>query len=289
MCMGVIVRFSLLKIKFVEDNITPFITGYFTITALIGTGLTLGNTWQVSKEKNLVDVVTKNRSEWVKEMKELFSDYFTKYDELKEYKNSENTNNSNKDSENNKSSGDTLIQIRNKISLRLNPNGVIDNEILLILDSLINKSKETNIYEKDKGEEEVVSNLEYKESLRKIAENKIKVYLKCEWERIKFETKEGLKEYDFEYEFEKIQLINHIYNENAKFLESLISSENLSDDVKKALKKLNNIKSEKEEIKKEEVIKNNKLNKTEVKLLNKEYKDRYYGDFEDYKVEHKVD
>ncbi|MGJ0701368.1 hypothetical protein, partial [Clostridium perfringens] len=228
MCMGVIVRFSLLKIKFVEDNITPFITGYFTITALIGTGLTLGNTWQVSKEKNLVDVVTKNRSEWVKEMKELFSDYFTKYDELKEYKNSENTNNSNKDSENNKSSGDTLIQIRNKISLRLNPNGVIDNEILLILDSLINKSKETNIYEKDKGEEEVVSNLEYKESLRKIAENKIKVYLKCEWERIKFETKEGLKEYDFEYEFEKIQLINHIYNENAKFLESLISSENLS-------------------------------------------------------------
>lgn len=104
-------------------------------------------------------------------MKNLFSKYFTEYDKLKE---------------NEKYC--KLIEIKNEISLTLNPNGVIDNEILNSLEKLTNNKNST---------------------LRKKLEIKIKVYLKCEWERIKFETKEGLKEYDFEYEFEKILLINH--------------------------------------------------------------------------------
>lgn len=179
MWIGVRVRYELLNTGFVESNIKQFISGYFTLAALIGTILTLGYTWQSSKEKNLVEVVTKNRADWVKEMKELFSNYFTKYDEEKIGKHSDNT----KEGEE-----DTLIKIRNKISLRLNPNGVIDNDILLMLDELNDSVKNSE-----------------SSDLRIKAETKIKLYLKCEWERIKFETKEGIKKYDFEKEFEKIE------------------------------------------------------------------------------------
>lgn len=179
MWIGVRVRYELLNTGFVESNIKQFISGYFTLAALIGTILTLGYTWQSSKEKNLVEVVTKNRADWVKEMKELFSNYFTKYDEEKIGKHSDNT----KEGEE-----DTLIKIRNKISLRLNPNGVIDNDILLMLDELNDSIKNSE-----------------SSDLRIKAETKIKLYLKCEWERIKFETKEGIKKYDFEKEFEKIE------------------------------------------------------------------------------------
>ncbi|MDK0918483.1 MAG: hypothetical protein E6936_10050 [Clostridium perfringens] len=211
MWIGVRVRYELLNNGFVESNINKFISGYFTLAALIGTILTLGYTWQSSKEKNLIEVVTKNRADWVKEMKVLFSDYFTKYDELKDNKNNINTNLD----EGTTVKERTLTQIRNEISLRLNPNGVIDNEILSDLNNLILESKKTS---NNKAEtKKVKRNKKSKSdsikgkklSLREKVEKKIKIYLKCEWERIKFETKEGLKEYDFEYEFKKIQLINY--------------------------------------------------------------------------------
>ncbi|MDH2474496.1 hypothetical protein [Clostridium perfringens] len=177
--IGIHVRYKLVNLEFNDSNIKEFISGYFTMAALIGTMVTLGYTWQSNKEKNLVEVVTKNRADWVKEMKELFSEYFTKYDELINNKNNIN------------SKERTLKQIRNEISLRLNPNGGIDNDILLMLDNLNKDVKNSES-----------SNLRIK------AETEIKLYLKCEWERIKFETKNGLKRYNFENEFKKIKSYN---------------------------------------------------------------------------------
>lgn len=184
-CIGIYVRYKLVNLEFNDSNIKDFISGYFTMAALIGTMVTLGYTWQSNKEKNLVEVVTKNRADWVKEMKELFSEYFTKYDELRDNKNNINSN------EVSNSKERTLKQIRNEISLRLNPNGVIDNDILLMLDNLNKDVKNSES-----------SNLRIK------AETEIKLYLKCEWERIKFETKNGLKRYNFENEFKKIKSYN---------------------------------------------------------------------------------
>ncbi|HII4440513.1 TPA: hypothetical protein ACY4R4_001331 [Clostridium perfringens] len=184
---GVRVRYELLNTGFVESNIKQFISGYFTLAALIGTVLTLGYAWQSSREKNLVEVVTKNRADWVKEMKKLFSEYFTKYDELKDNKNII-ISNTNSDEESTRKDR-TLTEIRNEISLRLNPNDVIDNDILLMLDDLKDNLKKTDS-----------SNLRIK------AEIEIKLYLKCEWERIKFETKNGLEKYDFESKFKQIKL-----------------------------------------------------------------------------------
>lgn len=168
--IGIRVRYELLNIGFVEENIKEFILGYFTLAALSGTGLTICYTWQTSKEKNLLEVVTKNRAEWVKEMKELFSKYFSEYDKL-----------------NNNDDITDLREVRNQISLRLNPNDNIDNYILKDLDALLHKKNE---------------------QLRNELETNIKLYLKCEWERIKFETREGLKKYDFEREFKKIKANN---------------------------------------------------------------------------------
>ncbi|MCX0380048.1 hypothetical protein LI055_10495 [Clostridium perfringens] len=185
------------------EIMASIITGFFTLITFLGTVLAICITWRTSKEKSLLEVITKNRADWVKEMKELFSDYFTKYDELEEDKESNNTTKTNRNPDKNNIKGNTLVQIRNKISLRLNPNGVIDNDILESLDDLI-KKRDAN--------------------LRDRLEIKIKLYLKCEWERIKFETKEGLKDYDFDYEFEKIQLINYFGNKKVdyKFINNLL-------------------------------------------------------------------
>ncbi|MGU8470238.1 hypothetical protein ACV3P7_03160 [Clostridium perfringens] len=173
------------------EVVASCITGIFTLGASLVAIFTIVNTWNTSKEKNLIEVITKNRAEWVKEMKLLFSDYFNAYD-----------NSKNKDK---------LIKIRNSISLRLNPNGKIDNEILKDLDILLNK--------KDKN-------------LRYNLEIKVKLYLKCEWERIKFETREGLKEYNFEREFKKIKSKNCYINK------TLISNEKIKK-FKKRTKRFN--------------------------------------------------
>lgn len=171
--------------KYISPEVAAsIISGIFTIITFLGTVVAICITWKTNKEKSLLEVVTKNRANWVKEMKELFSKFFAKYDEEKIDETSDSIKGFEKD---------TLIKIRNEISLKLNPNGVIDNNILESLDNLI-KNRDFN--------------------LRDRLEIKIKLYLKCEWERIKFETREGLEDYDFEYEFEKVQLINYILDKN---------------------------------------------------------------------------
>ncbi|WP_217077725.1 MFS transporter [Clostridium baratii] len=197
--------------QFDPEVSAAIISGIFGFITLIGTVITISITWISNKNKNLIEVVTKNRAEWVKEMKSLFSEYLSVYDNKKIYLNLVRNN-------------DDLEKIRNKISLRLNPNGVIDNEVLEYLDELI-KKRDTN--------------------LRNMLEIKIKLYLKCEWERIKFETKGRLKEYDFEYEFEKIQLINHIENDKVsveemkKILENNKKDFSKKDIANEIIKKLN--------------------------------------------------
>ena len=202
-----ILKYVLIKNGFDKEVVGSTITSSFTTLTFLGAMATIYFTWKGNKEKNLVEIVTKNRADWVKEMKVLFSDYFTRYDELKYYE------------KNAKIEGETLVQIKNKISLRLNPNGIIDNEILDDLNNLTNKFGQYR-----------------KSTLRDKTEIKIKLYLKCEWERIKFETKEGLEEYDFEYEFKKIQVINYFTNKEklSKKLYNILTEVNL---IKKELNK----------------------------------------------------
>ncbi|MDM0625040.1 hypothetical protein [Clostridium perfringens] len=194
--------------KYISSEVSAsIISGIFTIITFLGTVVAICITWKTNKEKSLLEVVTKNRAEWVKELKKLFSEYFTKYDELKDTKNSIISNTNSDQSTIAKEC--TLTQIKTEISLRLNPIGKIDNEILNDLSRLTN---EFGKYRKS--------------DLRDKTETKIKLYLKCEWERIKFEAKEGLKKYDFEYEFEKVQLINYILDENVdrEFIKVLLNS-----------------------------------------------------------------
>ncbi|EPB8178467.1 hypothetical protein ACRTAO_001129 [Clostridium perfringens] len=188
--------------KYISSEVlASIISGIFTIITFLGTVVAICITWKTNKEKSLLEVVTKNRAEWVKELKKLFSEYFTKYDELKDTKNNSDQSTIAKER--------TLTQIKTEISLRLNPIGKIDNEILNDLRRLTN---EFGKYRKS--------------DLRDKTETKIKLYLKCEWERIKFEAKEGLKKYDFEYEFEKVQLINYILDKNVdrEFIKVLLNS-----------------------------------------------------------------
>ncbi|EGS5729747.1 hypothetical protein I8540_002960 [Clostridium perfringens] len=62
---------------------SSIITGFLTSITFLGTILVLCNTWESNKEKSLLDVVTKNRADWVKEMKGLFSEYFIEYNKIK--------------------------------------------------------------------------------------------------------------------------------------------------------------------------------------------------------------
>ncbi|XZK30815.1 hypothetical protein ACSXCN_04705 [Clostridium perfringens] len=215
------------------EVMASIITGVFTSITFLGTLAILFNNSKNNKEKSLLDVVTKNRADWIKEMKGLFSEYFIEYDK-------------NKDKRSN------LIKIKNKISLRLNPNELIAQEILSKLSKLTELDKKSNF------------------DLRDETETQIRLYLKCEWERVKFETKEGLKKYDFNYEFRKIELINYLNSEKVDFkIINALKDNSLPKDLSLEKKQIEVEKFKKDTIGK---IESFKLSRDKVIMMNRRIK-----------------
>ena len=199
---------------------------------------------KIARNKRVIEIVTSNRVEWIKETRQLFSQYitYTKFYALKGVP---------KDTQ---KWFEELIELTNKIKLQLNPAGSKDKKIieeieklnksyekLFILDSgesyiksreqvdsylladekiqsymdNICKLKNKEGYEKSKEYYDIaimiiqldlkleLQNIKY---LSELIEIFYKIYLKCEWERVKVEAKNGIKcKYDFDKEFEEIE------------------------------------------------------------------------------------
>ncbi|EHK2335177.1 hypothetical protein KCK34_001618 [Clostridium perfringens] len=199
---------------------------------------------KIARNKRVIEIITSNRVEWIKETRQLFSQYitYTKFYTLKGVP---------KDT---KKWFEELMELTNKIKLQLNPAGDKDKKILKEIEKL-NKAYEklfilgsgkSSIKSREQvdsyllDDEKIQSYMDnickiknekgYKESkeyydiaiiitqsdlklelqnikyLSKLIEIFYKIYLKCEWERVKVEAKKGIKcNYDFDKEFEKIE------------------------------------------------------------------------------------
>lgn len=200
-----------------------------TIISVIVSGLI---SFKVAKSQRVIEIITTNRVKWIQEVKELFSEYFlyTQYYDTKKLP-EDNFENLNK-----------LNEITNKIKLQLNLKGPKDRKIINLISELnlayakLNFINPDNTYIRDKITREIsleyvnrfMDNLDYenceesrlkeavasdvKSALRIIMNQKdlieiyVKIYLKCEWERVKLEARKGINtKYDFEKKYTKIE------------------------------------------------------------------------------------
>lgn len=160
-----------------------------------------------SKSQRNIDAITKNRVEWMQKLKEYMSEYITIVLEFAFSHDEEIYN----------SEVERINILANKTRLHLNFIGIADQYVLEKIKS-INKS-----IEYINGSDQSYKTFSYLQNkcLREIEllTLYVQIYLKTEWERVKFESENGnTYKFDFDREFnkykeEKLQEINILEDE----------------------------------------------------------------------------
>lgn len=190
---------------------------------------------RVAKKQRMIEIITSNRVKWMQEVKELFGEYFlyTQYYSKKKL------------AKDNSEFIKKINEISNNIKLQLNLQGAKDQQIIKLINELnlahekmvftnpnnskkkldelltneivenyIKKYKKNNDTYKNYREDilkkivikDVYSSLSKVMNQKELIEIYVQIYLKCEWERVKVEAREGINaKYDFDKNFEKIE------------------------------------------------------------------------------------
>lgn len=127
-------------------------------------------------------------------------------------------------------------KVKENIDLYLKIENSVDN---CINDICLNKYKDIKKYSYDYyvlAKSIIIEDLKISSKismyLSELIEIHIKIYLKCEWERIKIESKKGFrKKYDFDKEYEKIQNDDNIKNRIDMITQKIMDKYSLKENI----------------------------------------------------------